>query len=90
MSDVIILGIVSALFTGILVVAVAWFERGSVAHWAFVVGMLVLASESVFLSLSVDAMTMNVMTARPMSWPGWCLGDWSRCLFFRVSGSSSV
>jgi putative PEP-CTERM system histidine kinase len=90
MSDVIILAIVSAFLAGILALAVAWFERGSVAHWAFVAGMLALASESVFLGLSVDAITMGAKGPEAMVyWQDWRLvamsflpGIW---LFFSLS-----
>jgi len=43
MSNADILGFASALFCSVLALIVAWNERRSVAHWAFVAGMVALA-----------------------------------------------
>lgn len=55
MSLPVIFAFASALFSGALAFTVAWHERRSIAHWAFVAGMLVLAVEGVFLGLSAGA-----------------------------------
>src|ERR1700722_8181147 len=55
MSNAVILAFVAAIFGGAMAFAVLWQERRSPAHWAFAAGMLVLAAESAFVCLSLDA-----------------------------------
>ena len=57
MNNAAILAFVAAIFGGAMAFAVLWQERRSPAHWAFAAGMLVLAAESVFVCLSLDAGT---------------------------------
>jgi putative PEP-CTERM system histidine kinase len=75
----------SATFSGALAFVVGWYERRSVAHQAFVAGMVVLAMESLFDGLSFEANSVGEM----VYWQNWRLvcvsllpGIW---LFFSLS-----
>ena len=63
------LGFASALFCGVLALIVAWNERRSVAHWAFVAGMVALAVEDVCFALTADAASPEEM----VYWQNWRL-----------------
>ena len=85
MSNADILAFASALFCSVLALIVAWNERRSVAHWAFVAGMLALAVEEVCFALTADAASPEEM----VYWQNWRLvamsflpGIW---LFFSLS-----
>ena len=85
MSNADILGFASALFCSVLALIVAWNERRSVAHWAFVAGMVALAVEDVCFALTADAASPEEM----VYWQNWRLvamsflpGIW---LFFSLS-----
>jgi putative PEP-CTERM system histidine kinase len=85
MSNADILGFASALFCSVLALIVAWNERRSVAHWAFVAGMVALAVEEVCFALTADAGSPEEM----VYWQKWRLvamsflpGIW---LFFSLS-----
>jgi putative PEP-CTERM system histidine kinase len=85
MSNADILGFASALFCSVLALIVAWNERRSVAHWAFVAGMVALAVEDVCFALTADAGSPEEM----VYWQNWRLvatsflpGIW---LFFSLS-----
>jgi putative PEP-CTERM system histidine kinase len=69
MSNADILGFSSALFCGILALIVAWNERRSVAHWAFVAGMLTMAVEDILFALTADATLPEEM----VYWQNWRL-----------------
>src|SRR5665213_473113 len=56
MNTASLLAYASALFSGTLALTVLWNERRSIVHLFFVAGMLVLAAESIFNGLSLDAM----------------------------------
>ena len=64
-----IITLISAFFSGALAFLVGWRERGSVAHRAFVGGMVALAMESIFNGLSLNATSVGEMTY----WQGWGL-----------------
>jgi len=79
------LAYVSAIFCGAVAFAVAWNERRSAVHLAFVAGMALLALESIFGGLSWAAATVPEM----VGWQHWKLwtsallpGVW---LFFALS-----
>ena len=85
MSKADILGFASALFCSVLALIVAWNERRSVAHWAFVAGMVALAAEGICFALTADAGSPAGM----IYWQNWRLvamsflpGIW---LFFSLS-----
>src|SRR5579859_109675 len=85
MSNAAILAFASSILAVAVALTVAWHERRSLAHWAFVGGMLVLAMESTFVWLSEDALLpedlvrLQVLKLISMS----CLpGVW---LFFSLS-----
>ena len=61
------LGFGSALLCGVMAVIVAWNERRSIAHWAFVAGMAALAVESVLYVLTANA----AMPADMVFWQKW-------------------
>src|SRR6266487_4300401 len=63
----VILAFAAALVAGAIAIAVAWYERRSVAHWAFVAGMVVLAAESLFSGMVGDA----GMPAEAVYWQNW-------------------
>ena len=69
MSNADILGFSSALFCGILALIVAWNKRRSVAHWAFVAGMLTMAVEDILFALTADATLPEEM----VYWQNWRL-----------------
>jgi len=69
MSNADMLAFASALFCGILALIVAWNERRSVAHWAFVVGMAAMAVEEVCFALTADAASPGDM----VYWQNWKL-----------------
>ena len=52
MNPAAILAFATAIFCGVVAVAVFWNERRSTVHLAFVAGMLLLAAEAVFSGLS--------------------------------------
>ena len=85
MSNADILGFASALFCSVLALIVVWNERRSVAHWAFVAGMVALAAEGICFALTTDAGSPEEM----VYWQNWRLvamsflpGIW---LFFSLS-----
>jgi putative PEP-CTERM system histidine kinase len=55
MLDIAILDFVAALVGGLLASTVAWTRRGSVSHWIFSGGMVVLAAESLFLGFAAGS-----------------------------------
>ena len=63
------LAFASALFCAVLALIVAWNQRRSVAHWAFVAGMVALAVEDVCFALTADAATPDEM----VYWQNWRL-----------------
>jgi putative PEP-CTERM system histidine kinase len=69
MSNADMLAFASAIFCGILALIVAWNERRSLAHWAFVLGMVALAVEDVCFALTADAASPQEMVA----WQNWRL-----------------
>ena len=69
MSNADMLAFASAIFCGILALIVAWNERRSLAHWAFVLGMVALAGEDVCFALTADAASPQEMVA----WQNWRL-----------------
>ena len=80
-----ILAFAGAFSGSALAVAVLWHERRSLAHWAFAVGMVALATESGLACLSMDALRPETVT----EWQTWKLvamsflpGVW---LFFSLS-----
>lgn len=56
MSNAALLSFVAAIFGGAVALAVAWQERRSPAHWAFVAGMGVLSVESLFVYSGLRAL----------------------------------
>ena len=68
-----ICALIAAFFGGALAFAVATKARRKVAHWSFVAGMLVLAVESVFSSLSLNANSAQAFV------------DWETCRFIAQS-----
>ena len=82
-----LLAFASAVFCGVVALAVVWNERRSAVHLAFVAGMLLLALESVFSGLSWGAVAVSwdevMHWQRFKLWTGALLpGIW---LFFAVS-----
>jgi len=69
MSNADMLAFASAIFCGVLALIVAWNERRSLAHWAFVLGMVALAVEDVCFALTADAASPQEMVA----WQNWRL-----------------
>ena len=69
MSNADMLAFASALFCGVLALMVAWNERRSLAHWAFVAGMVALAVEDVCFALTADAASPDEM----VHWQNWRL-----------------
>jgi putative PEP-CTERM system histidine kinase len=67
MSTAAILALVGALLSGALAFIIGWRERGFVAHRSFAAGMVVLAMESVFTGLSLDATSAEEM----VYWQDW-------------------
>src|SRR3954452_12472018 len=63
------LALFSAILAAALALAVAWYERRSIAHWSFVAGMAVLAVESVFAGLTGDAVRPDEIA----DWQNWRL-----------------
>ena len=55
MDTAVILAYFSALWAGAVVLATAFQERRSKAHWLFVAGMTCLAVESILSGLTADA-----------------------------------
>lgn len=85
MSNSAILAFASSILAVALALIVAWHERRSLAHWAFVAGMVLFAAESIFAWLGGDALVpedlvrLEVLKLVSMS----CLpGIW---LFFSLS-----
>ena len=69
MSNADTLGFASAIFCGVLALIVAWNARRSLAHWAFVAGMVALAAEDVCFALTSDAASPEEM----VYWQNWRL-----------------
>jgi putative PEP-CTERM system histidine kinase len=74
-----------AAVSGAMALFVGWRERQSAAHWAFVLGMLAFAAESLCVGLAAEATTPEEM----VYWQSWGLaamallpGPW---LFFGLS-----
>src|ERR1700690_2431443 len=67
MSNADIFGFASALICSILALIVAWNERRSVVHWAFVAGMVALAGEGICFALTADAASPEEM----VYWQNW-------------------
>jgi putative PEP-CTERM system histidine kinase len=61
MSNADLLVIASALFCGGLALVVAWNERRSAVHWAFICGLVILAAKDVCCALTADAITPQEM-----------------------------
>ncbi len=61
MSKTAILALVAAFFGGAMALTVASQARRSLAHWAFALGMVLLAGESAFICLSLDATTAQTV-----------------------------
>ena len=61
MNSAAALAVASVFFSGALAFTVAWHERRSRAHWAFVTGMSALATESVFSALCTMATSPEEM-----------------------------
>src|ERR1041385_7650235 len=64
-----ILAFASCLFAGVLALTVARHDRRSVAHWCFVAGLGVLATEGFFTGLSAAASIPAAATC----WEKWRL-----------------
>jgi putative PEP-CTERM system histidine kinase len=69
MSNADMLAFASAIFCGVLALIVAWNERRSLAHWAFVLGMVALAVEDVCFAFTADAASPGEMVV----WQNWRL-----------------
>ena len=69
MNTASLLAYASALFGGALAFTVIWNERRSIVHLSFMAGMVVLAVESVFNGLSMEATTPDEM----IFWQKWRL-----------------
>jgi putative PEP-CTERM system histidine kinase len=69
MSFEVILAFASAICGVAIGLTVAWQERRSVAHWAFVAGMMAISLESLFTGLAADAVSRSDFLA----WQGWRL-----------------
>src|SRR5471030_1686866 len=63
------LAFAAALFSGALAFMTCWRERKSIAHRSFAAGMFVLAVESVFNGLSLNAASVKEM----IHWQNWGL-----------------
>src|SRR5205809_1499952 len=48
----VIIAFASAVLSAGIALAVGWSERRSIAHWAFMAGIAILATESVFVGLT--------------------------------------
>ena len=59
MSAAALLSFVSAAFAALLAIVVLSHERRSLAHWAFSVGMAVLAAESIFSGLAANSVQLE-------------------------------
>src|SRR5487761_2286883 len=69
MNNALILAFAAAAVSGALVLLFAWYERRSIAHLSFVLGMAVLAVECVFNGLTVTATLPDEM----VYWQNWRL-----------------
>jgi putative PEP-CTERM system histidine kinase len=85
MNNAVIFAFAGASISGALALVFAWYERRSTAHLSFVVGMALLALESVFNGLTASATLPDEM----IYWQNWRLlamsflpGVW---LFFSLS-----
>src|SRR5437868_3182960 len=65
----VILAFASALFALAMALTLAWHERRSLAYWAFIAGMIVLAAEGICSGLAADAMTPEAT----IYWQNWSL-----------------
>ena len=61
MSNADTLAYISAFFCGVLVLIVAWSKQPSVAHWAFIIGMVALAAGDICFALTTYATTPEEM-----------------------------
>jgi putative PEP-CTERM system histidine kinase len=85
MNNGAIFAFVAASVSGALALVFSWYERRSIAHLSFVLGMVVLAAESIFDGLTATAIQSDEM----IYWQSWRLiamsllpGIW---LFFSLS-----
>ncbi|HWF18462.1 MAG TPA: GAF domain-containing protein, partial [Verrucomicrobiae bacterium] len=78
MSNAAWVAILAAVFGGAMALAVALQARRSVAHWTFAAGMLVLAVESIFTWLSLNAAGANEPPEVVVRWETWRLMAGSR------------
>jgi putative PEP-CTERM system histidine kinase len=67
MNNGVILAFAGASFSGALALVCAWHERRSIAHLSFVIGMVVLAAESIFRGLAASATLPDEM----VYWQNW-------------------
>lgn len=85
MNNTVILAFAAASVSGTMALLFAWYERRSIAHLSFVLGMALLALESVFSGLSLTAGLPDEM----VYWQNWRLGAMSFLpfvwLFFSLS-----
>ena len=65
MNTATIFAFATALFCGVVALAVVWNERRSVVHLAFVAGMVLLGLESIFSGLSWQAMAVGWTRKQP-------------------------
>ena len=85
MSNADTLAFISAFFCGGLILIVAWSKQPSVAHWAFIIGMVALAAGDICFALTTYATTPEEM----VYWQYWKMvamsflpGTW---LFFSLT-----
>src|ERR1700679_3881841 len=69
MNIAVMLAFAAALLSGALVFTACWRERKSIAHRSFAGGMTVLAIESIFNGLSLNAASVKEMVC----WQNWGL-----------------
>ena len=69
MNNAAILAFAAASFSGTLALLFAWYERRSIAHLSFVLGMALLAVECVFNGLTLTASAPDEMS----DWQNWRL-----------------
>src|SRR5438552_1333845 len=62
-----IMAFASAIFAAAIAITVGWHERRSIAHWSFLLGMAMLAAESICAGLAADA----VPPEQIMYWQKW-------------------
>ncbi len=61
MSNADTLAFISAIFCGGLILIVAWSKQPSVAHWAFIIGMVAMAAGNICSALTTYAVTPEEM-----------------------------